>query len=186
MNIIGQKKGRLTILRIHGKDMHNHRKLLLCKCDCGHEVIVRWDHFKSGATKSCGCFNSLSNHGKWKGFGEIGSHVIGHYKTSARRRHLPFKVSIKYLWKLYMNQNKRCALTNEEIYFGTKGSQYRPTGGNASLDRIDNMKGYVKNNVQWVTKDVNMCRRTLSIDSFISLCEKVAINKKIYAEENQR
>ena len=96
-----------------------------------------------------------------KGFGDIGQHVIGSYKMSAKRRRLSFKLDIKYLWKLYLKQNKRCALTNEELYFGTKGSNYRPIGGNASLDRIDNMKGYIKGNVQWVTKDVNLCRRKL-------------------------
>ena len=44
----------------------------------------------------------------------------------------------------------------------------------ASLDRIDNSKGYLKGNVQWVHKDVNMAKGTMKNDSFIAMCKTIA------------
>ena len=47
----------------------------------------------------------------------------------------------------------------------------------ASFDRIDNSKGYEVGNIQWVHKEINMMRGTLSVDRFIELCEFVVSNK---------
>ena len=44
----------------------------------------------------------------------------------------------------------------------------------ASLDRIDNSKGYEVGNIQWVHKEINMMRGPLPIDRFIELCGFVA------------
>ena len=44
----------------------------------------------------------------------------------------------------------------------------------ASLDRIDNSKDYVKGNVQWVHKAINMMRGSLSVMEFVALCALVA------------
>ena len=68
-----------------------------------------------------------------------------------------------------------CGKSFKFVKFGTY-SESLPSGGNASLDRIDNSKGYIKGNVQWVTKDINMCKRTLNNESFIVLCKKVSQN----------
>ena len=43
-----------------------------------------------------------------------------------------------------------------------------------SLDRIDNNKGYIEENVQWVHKDINMMKRIYSQDYFIYMCKLVA------------
>lgn len=44
----------------------------------------------------------------------------------------------------------------------------------ASLDRIDNTKGYIPGNVQWVHKSVNFCKGTLKERYFIKLCCQIA------------
>ena len=49
--------------------------------------------------------------------------------------------------------------------------------GTASLDRIDSSKGYTKDNVQWVHKDINYIKRDLSDSEFITLCKKVATHR---------
>lgn len=45
--------------------------------------------------------------------------------------------------------------------------------GNASLDRIDSSKGYVKNNLQWLHKDINIMKRHHSEKYFLELCQKI-------------
>lgn len=48
--------------------------------------------------------------------------------------------------------------------------------GNASLDRIDNTKGYVAGNIQWVHKAINLMKLDLVQKDFINWCKKVAEN----------
>ena len=47
--------GRLVAVELTKK---NNRSAWLCYCDCGNTKIVRADHLRSGAVKSCGCLNA--------------------------------------------------------------------------------------------------------------------------------
>jgi|APSaa5957512622_1039677.scaffolds.fasta_scaffold03105_7 hypothetical protein len=54
IDLTGQKFGRLTVIKIAGKN--KHRKILwACKCDCGNEKVIVGSKLLSGHTKSCGC-----------------------------------------------------------------------------------------------------------------------------------
>lgn len=57
---IGEKFGRLTVLRETTKEERKNKegRNYWCKCDCGNEVIVYGHNLKTGNTKSCGCLNS--------------------------------------------------------------------------------------------------------------------------------
>lgn len=58
--------------------------------------------------------------------------------------------------------------------FGT--SNYDET--TASLDRIDSLKPYNIDNIQWVHKIVNFMKYNLSEDDFLFYCEKIVENAK--------
>lgn len=45
---------RLTVLRLAKPDNSGNTQWL-CKCDCGNETTVRYQHLSTGRTKSCGC-----------------------------------------------------------------------------------------------------------------------------------
>lgn len=73
MKCIGQKYGRLTIIRrLKPEERKSKYKRWLCKCDCGNEIQVDISHLRNGNTKSCGCLQrehiaSINyKHGKWK------------------------------------------------------------------------------------------------------------------------
>lgn len=51
-DLTGLRYGRLTVLKLYGKDKHSHN-LWLCKCDCGNTTIVCSCDLKK--TNSCGC-----------------------------------------------------------------------------------------------------------------------------------
>jgi hypothetical protein len=70
---------------------------------------------------------------------------------------------MQYLWDLYINQNKCCAITGD----------YIPSIMEASLDRIDSSKGYIEGNVQWVTKQANLSKHVMSMDELYEFCKKV-------------
>lgn len=52
-NLVGQRFGKLRVLKLAGKDSGNHYQYL-CICDCGKEKIIRASSLTSGNTKSCG------------------------------------------------------------------------------------------------------------------------------------
>ena len=57
-NIIGNKYGRLTVLKLHQRDEKTRQYYWTCLCECGTEVVVYGGHLKDGHTQSCGCLNS--------------------------------------------------------------------------------------------------------------------------------
>lgn len=44
----------------------------------------------------------------------------------------------------------------------------------ASIDRIDNSKGYIVGNVQWVHKQVNFMKGTMKQKEFIKFCKLIS------------
>lgn len=90
---------------------------------------------------------------------------------SAKQRKIPFSISIEEIWDIFVNQNGKCAITNISLVLGPQ--YYNFSKQTASLDRIDSNKGYFKENVQWVHKDINCMKWQLSTKEFISWCTKI-------------
>lgn len=70
---------------------------------------------------------------------------------------------------IYEQQEKRCALTGVELTF-IHGSGTVWT--NASIDRIDNSKGYEIGNVRLVTYAANVARNSMADDTFLAFCRR--------------
>lgn len=180
----GDKFGELTVISLAGKDKHG-KQLYLCKCNCGNETLARNYYLKSGRKKSCGCLrkivskNNAKKSGskisksKFKGIGDLSSTIVGRIKYNADVRKISYEVSLEYLWNLYIQQNKQCALSGIPITFGNR---YKKLTTTASLDRIDSSKGYTEGNVQWLHKDTNIMKRQLTNEQFVSFC-KAVVNK---------
>ena len=79
------------------------------------------------------------------------------------RKRLDIDINSKYIEKLFLKQDGKCALSGLDIKLGL----------NASLDRIDSSKGYIKGNVQWLHKDVNILKGSLNEEYFLEVCENV-------------
>jgi hypothetical protein len=179
-DLTGQKFNMLTVLGPAEATRKGYKKWL-CECDCGNKKAVLATHLVSGKIKSCSCLQKRNGkeHPNFKGHGEI---HLKHYeaiKNSANvrgssygRDSIPFGVSIEFLWDLFLKQERKCALSGLPIGF----PQISTGNKTASLDRIDSSKGYTEDNVQWVHKDINLMKRTYSIEYFTELCKKVVEN----------
>lgn len=55
-NLIGQKFGRLTVIKDSGQ-RQNNRIIWECQCDCGNIVYVNTNSLTTGNTTSCGCYH---------------------------------------------------------------------------------------------------------------------------------
>lgn len=156
-NEIGNKYGRLTVLSYNGSN-NDKKAIWECRCDCGNKIIVSGKNLRAGNTVSCGCYKQESRtiHGKY-------NHPC--YKT-------------------WIDMMKRCYNKNSKHYkdYGGRGIEvcenwkraneflkdmlidyetHKSLHNTTQLDRINNNKGYCKDNCRWVTamENANNTRR---------------------------
>lgn len=103
--------------------------------------------------------------------------LVGKYwygiKSGAKSRGIKLEINIEDAYELFQKQNGKCNLTGKKIELRT----VRNTG-TASLDRIDNSKGYIKGNLQWIHKKLNFMKGKLTQEEFIEFCKAVAAHNQ--------
>jgi hypothetical protein len=136
---------------------------------CGTiRTVKRRQHAISMSSKPCKTCSNKNNNPIGL-VGDIRASFFKKYEISATQRNKVWGITIEYCDELLKKQNHECALSGLPI--SAKGDFNKIT---ASLDRINNDKGYAIGNVQWVHKEINMMRGSLSIDRYIELCKSVA------------
>lgn len=182
IDLTGKQIDKWTVL-YRVQSSRNNRVLWKCRCVCGIEKTVYACHLQSGMSKSCGCNSNLcqDKHKDWKGYGDISGSYWSYLKSCAngrsKRKPIEFSITIEYVWDLFLEQNKLCAISKIPIIINFDKKHYVNRSGlehTASLDRKDNTLGYIIGNVQWLHKDVNMMKRVYDQDYFINLCKIIA------------
>ena len=200
----GLKFYRLTVVREGPRKVQANGISLItwvCKCECGKETIVSSANlgFSKGRTKSCGCLdletsikkfkgNTYSFDLQKKGTKNIKTVYFGVVKKNAAIRNLEFDITIEFMQELLEKQNFKCALTGEDIIMDhlNTAKRGRNTWNTASLDRIDSSKGYTRDNVQWVHKQVNLIKQDLTEEELLYWCERIVSHHKQKLESQQK
>lgn len=176
-DLLGKTFGQLKVIEdlglIQKPELQKPRHFWRCLCSCGKEVDYYQDVLvrKSYPVKSCGCLQYRTGAANpcWTGHGEISGNRWDTI-TRKRKKNWPFKITIEQAWDLFLKQDRRCALSGMELFFGKKGKDKHT----ATLDRIDSNKGYTSDNVQWIHKDINWMKNSFDQDYFIEICRKVS------------
>ena len=148
-----------------------------CKCKCGLECEVDAYTLVSGKSKSCKACSLpriTKKNPSWKGYEEIPASWFRRFKSYSK---IEFSIDMQDVWDLYLKQECKCSLTSLPISFQNqreRGSKHSGIQCTASIDRIDSSKGYTKDNIQLVHKDVNIMKNAFNQDYFIELCKAVA------------
>ena len=170
-----------------GNEPKTKEAQILCQCGCGFEKLVYCLTLVKGqstACFNCGHGNKGANNTQWSGHEEVPGTFISRIKSGAKLRKKGIEVNInaKDIYELWIKQNKKCALSGLPIDFTNtnkgnfrQGSKYDLICS-ASLDRIDSNKGYTKENIQLVHKDVNMIKKEYDQDYFLTLCRLITEN----------
>lgn len=90
----------------------------------------------------------------------------------------PPVLTADYLYKLYLAQNRTCALTGALLSLELDHPLC------LSLDQIDPKKGYQEGNVQWLAWVVNRAKGELSLDHFYEMCEAILNYRKVQRLSN--
>ena len=183
LELKGKKFGYVKIIKFSHIDNLGHT-VWLGKCICGVIKTFRGSHLTKGFSTSCGCKQRLKglDHPLSTGYGEIPGHRWAQIKRSAKVRNITFSLTIKQAWKLFLKQNRRCALSGVLLEFGEAGLKRRNMCKilTASLDRVDSNKGYIKGNVQWLHKKVNLMKHTNTEKEFLDWCKIITKHQEDY------
>jgi hypothetical protein len=175
-DLTGMKFGKWTVIK-KGIRIYRRNIYWLCKCDCGTEKEVQASSLMSGTNKQCMVCSKKPKY--------IGSMYRKYYRlleTRARKNNFEFTVTPEYLGELFEQQKRKCALSGLSLDFHSNPKNY---SGTASLDRIDNTRGYIEGNVQWVHRSINFMKGSLFQKDFIALCKKVAYQPKNITEQHE-
>lgn len=110
----------------------------------------------------------------------LSASFFGAIHNSSKTRNLDFKITKKYIYDLFILQNKKCLLSGLELSLPQDNQDFLNRDFTASLDRIDSSKGYIKGNVQWVHKKINIMKQNMTDDEFIKWCNLVSGNSRHY------
>lgn len=150
IDLTGHTYGRLFVLNYFGKK--NKIRHWLCKCECGNEKTVSGSELRSYGTQSCGCLlkEKITHHGKCR------SRVYSTYRQMISRCHNKTNAHYKYYGLKGIEVCEKWRIGFIEFYndMGDKPSNKH------TLDRIDNSKGYYKENCRWVTMAMQSYNKT--------------------------
>lgn len=169
-DISDQKIGKWTILERIGVAKNSRTPLWRCRCSCGFITNVRASNLHSKSTKKCikCCFISDE---------DMKKNYFRRISVGAKKRNIPFKISIKETFELFEKQNHLCSILRIPLFFERNNIT-------ASLDRIDSSRGYMEDNIQWVHKVINVMKNKLSNMELINISKYIyEINKDMVDQD---
>jgi hypothetical protein len=146
-SMVGERYSNLTVLEY--SCIKNNNSHWICRCElCGNKTEVSRPNLRSGNTVDCGCLRSkkiseshkthgLSKSSTWKSWSRMHRRI----KLGERHSEIYGKIKVCDEWKSF------------ECFLKDMGE--RPKGH--TIDRIDNTKGYYKENCRWATQ-TQQCR----------------------------
>jgi hypothetical protein len=104
-----------------------------------------------------------SENAAWTGYKDVPGKIFSRLKNGAKQRNIDVTITIEDIYTQYIKQHKQCAFTGVPLEFGL----------DASVDRINSQEGYHVWNIQIVHKTLNMMKKDMPNDLFISWCRMV-------------
>lgn len=175
INLTGNRFGRLVVLERHGTrvfPLGSSVPTWVCRCDCGNEKVILGCDLRSKRTRSCGCLRDESSGDRNR------THGLSEHR----------------LFNTWNSMIYRCSNKNSIGYhnYGGRGIKVCERWGDfklflddmentfkegLTLDRINNDKGYYKENCKWSTVS-EQTRNKRKMDGCSSIYRGVCFDKR--------
>lgn len=173
------------------KEILYKTKILCSKCKINKNIYLYYNrfsntgrYFKDTICRQCN-INDKRNRKKNHTIEQFINNILVSCKSSAKKRENKnrkkcgeFKLTIKDIYDLKQKQNNKCFFTNIELRWEYKSNN------KVSIDRIDNDKGYIKDNIRLVIWDINQAQNNLSDGRFKELMYKIVLKDMIEKNKN--
>jgi len=170
---IGKRFGRFLVIGKEGNKCFNN-SFVNCVCDCGNKKSVWGTSLYNGCSKSCGCIT------KEKSEKRSLIKVMSYYKTHARKNKREFYLNEIEFKELIEKNCFYCNSKPENKVIIKNKKDYLYNG----IDRVDNKKGYIKENCVSCCKNCNLMKREMSYDNWINHMKNI-LNYILFKEEQQ-
>jgi len=169
---VGNKYGRLLVTARAGLGRWGEVQWH-CECICGNLSIVSGASLRSGNSQSCGCLTKERSREATRlpeGVAAFNK-LYGTYRGGAKRRGLLFELTKKDFRNLTQKSCYYCGVEPRQVSVAQKNTGAYTYNG---LDRVDNSRGYVLDNV------VPCCGRCNKMKSSMLKGEFLGHIKRIY------
>lgn len=151
------------------------KKLFYCNLKCAgkanHNHLIKYIDQNSNTLKLY-CNNRRDEYSPFR-------YHFNNAKKRALKYNREFDLDLSFLKVLWEKQYGKCAVTGLDLQVKNVHTKKQKTNKNpyqASLDRIDNNKGYIKGNVRFVCLMFNIARNDFSDNEVLEFCQKVTAN----------
>ena len=164
--MLDKKFNRWTVLRHESRE-----KGYWCRCDCGTEKAVRTDSLKKGTSKSCGCLEKEEGRPSARKENNYSAkkEIYKRYKSAAKRRKHKFNLTFEEFENLIESRCKYCGTVGSMTSSLKAHKEYKYNG----VDRVDNIKGYTKQNSVSCCKICNTSKACLTLKDWSNWIEQV-------------
>lgn len=165
-DLTGEKFGRLTVIKYYGMipyDGKNHRAWI-CKCECGKECVKWGARLRIGKVRSCGCLLKEKPWAIKHGQGKRGIKTSKAYHAWEGMKSRCYGSKGEDI-RLYSSRGITVCdrWINSFTNFLEDMGNPPYEGRHCQLDRIDNNKGYSKENCRWTTARQNTNNRNCTV-----------------------
>jgi hypothetical protein len=150
-------------LRDTGRSTRHGKAVWECECECGKKIFTTAYLLCKGETKSCGCLGRSD-------YGVRANDIYRGYLKQAAKKKREFSLSIDDFYNLSQQNCHYCGQTP------SNGANWRQCGDifvYNGIDRVDNSKGYTKDNCVPCCKQCNRAKGTLNISEFACWIETI-------------
>jgi len=180
--IIGKTINRWTVIKLL-KSNHHRQKIYLAKCICGSLKEVIGSAILNGTSKSCGCLQKeVTTRIFRKAKGESGfNYFYSTLKRNAKIRNLEFDNSEEFKELIKELTKKKCYYCGIEPHqeivsncptYTEEGKEHGKYIYNG-IDRVDNSKGYIEDNVTPCCGRCNRAKDTYKQEEFFAWINQI-------------
>ncbi len=121
---------------------------------------------------TCRNWRNSTDKGYW-------NNKITSIKANARHRGLEVDLKRIDLEKLFDIQEGKCAISGRELM----KTRVKSSLDTCSVDRIDNSKGYIPENIRLVTLQANLAKHTGNDEELLAFCKDVILHSELVSRE---